>query len=102
MAVSAAPQTIQRATLSATPDVALQVDIAPSVRRVEVRFFDAGGSFVPGKLALLGTDGAAVNAAHMTIGEGELYSIVAGGVGGSVFVASPTASAVVEIAAWVS
>lgn len=102
MAATVSVGSTQKVTLSATPDVATRLDVANGVRAVEIRFYDAAGSaYVVGKLAATGADGQAVSASHLRIGAGELYERPIPYGGGSVlYVASATASAIVEIAGW--
>ena len=89
---------IKRITLSGTPDNATEVVIPASAKTATVRFETNAG-----KLAFEGTDGAAVNAAHILVTADATHqfsltdgSAVSKGVT-SFFIASATASTVCSV-----
>lgn len=89
---------IKRVTLSGTPNNCTEVVFNQSARTATIRF-----EINPGSLAFEGTDGAAVDAAHIAITADASHQFsLADGQGVSVgvrsfFLASPIASTVVSI-----
>lgn len=99
-----------RITLSGTPDVATQVSFSDRVRVVEVRFLDASNAPLTGKVARTGTDNAAIVATSAFVASGATKRVIVSSgrsraevLGGfSLYLASVTASAVVEVTGLVS
>ena len=101
-AITMSPNQIDVVALSATPSVAQEYAFDANVRRIEVRFTDGAGTSVAGAYSLTGTDGGAQVTDAITIFAGTAEVVQLAGIarnlgGTSVFVSSPTASAVVEI-----
>jgi hypothetical protein len=98
------PDAPVRVTLSATPDNATRFDFEDHIRRVEVQFLDASNNALAGKVARTGTDNAAISASYIFVPAGTKEEIVITGrdrtvvLGGfSLYIASPTASAIAEV-----
>jgi hypothetical protein len=106
MAVAIAPGQIKRFALSANANTATEITYSARVRRIKVHFVKPNNDHdQDGKVALTGTDNAAIVADHLTVhGDEHFDHVLAPGRAlsqpGSIFAASATASAIVEVIAY--
>ena len=94
----------KRITLDAVADTAQEIELPDNARGFVIQFLTSADVGVLGKWAASGTDGAAIGSDYWTVPAGAAMSFEYDrrGVGRSLFVASTTGSAIVEIVAVLS